>query len=361
MDSFLPQTDELSSIIQRKAVELLNKLMKLPVEELGLPYYCLEYFKSSHFKRLFFSIETSAHLLHRSITLIDKPANEIVIMDYGAGVGTLYMLAKMIGCKTVIYNDHLEDWKTSALLIAQAIGIEIDEYVVGDIEQTLINLESKSIVCDVITSRNVIEHIYKLDHFFDTVFSYQPTALVYSSTTANYNNPASRVKHLLWHRKWEKTFLPQRFALIHEKLPDYPESEKMELAKATRGLALDDFEKAIKRYSADKTLPDPSIHHTNTVDTSTGVWFEHLLPFTTYRKLVSPDKYELRFEPGFWDTHNQSKWKNLLGAILNPAIKYSRKAGVGLAPFIYVIAVPLSSTRNKSYKNPLPLQQNTPG
>src|SRR5687768_8337804 len=148
MDIFLPQHDALSANIQEKATLLLTKLKSLPVETLGLPYHCLEYFKSSHFKRLFFSIETSAHLLYRSINLVKKPVNEIVIMDYGAGVGTLYMLAKMIGCRTVIYNDHLEDWKTSALLIAAAIGIEIDEYVVGDIDVTLATLDKKNIQCD---------------------------------------------------------------------------------------------------------------------------------------------------------------------------------------------------------------------
>src|ERR671913_194489 len=99
MDIFLPQKDELSRNIQQNAADLLARLQSLPVESLGLPYHCLEYFRSSHFKRLFFSIETSAHLLYRSIILTGKPVSETVIMDYGAGVGTLYMLAKMIGCK----------------------------------------------------------------------------------------------------------------------------------------------------------------------------------------------------------------------------------------------------------------------
>ncbi|HTE28298.1 methyltransferase domain-containing protein, partial [Flavitalea sp.] len=202
MDIFLPQKDALSRTIQDQAADLLKRLTELPVETLGMPQHCLDYFRSSHFKRLFFSIETSAHLLYRSITLKGKPVGETVIMDYGAGVGTLYMLARMIGCKTVIYNDHLEDWKTSALLIAKAIGVNIDEYIVGDIQDTLEILDKKNIQCDIITSRNVIEHIYKLDTFFNTVYSYQPGALIYSSTTANYHNPASHIKHILWHRKW---------------------------------------------------------------------------------------------------------------------------------------------------------------
>jgi 2-polyprenyl-3-methyl-5-hydroxy-6-metoxy-1,4-benzoquinol methylase len=340
MDIFLPQKDALSKTIQANAADLLERLTALPVEKLGMPDHCLQYFQSSHFERLFFSIQTSAHLLYRSITLKEKNVKDIVIMDYGAGVGTLYMLAKMIGCKTVVYNDHLEDWKTSAQLIAHAIGIEIDEYIVGDIQDTLTVMSNKAIDCDIITSRNVIEHIYKLDAFFATVARSQPQAIVYSSTTANYHNPAAHVKHILWHRKWEKYFLPQREALIRERLPELPVHEVIALAKATRGLALDDFEMAVQQYRADKTLPDPGIHGTNTVETTSGVWFEHLLPFNAYRRLISAADYDLVFEPGFWDTHNKSTLKNLLGKMLNPLIGVTGKSGVSLAPFIYVIALP---------------------
>jgi 2-polyprenyl-3-methyl-5-hydroxy-6-metoxy-1,4-benzoquinol methylase len=342
MDIFLPHKDPLSRRIQENAADLLERLRKLPVETLGLPYHCLEYFKSSHYKRLFFSIETSAHLLYRSITLRSKPVEETVIMDYGAGVGTLYMLAKMIGCKTVIYNDHLEDWKTSALLIATAMDIKIDEYIVGGIEETLISLKEKEINCDIITSRNVIEHIYKLDDFYNTVATYQPSAIIYSSTTANFHNPASHIKHILWHRKWEKHFLPQRAATIKERLPELSAQELQKLAKSTRGLALNDFDEAIQTYKNSKKIPDPSVHHTNTVEASSGVWFEHLLPFKEYKKLVDPGKYDLYFEPGFWDTHNNKNYKNVIGKLFNPLIHITGKTGIRLAPFIYIIALPKS-------------------
>lgn len=452
MDIFLPQTDKLSRTIQQEAADLMNRLRTLQVEKLGLPYHCLEYFKSSHFRRLFFSIETSAHLLHRSISLTGKAVEDIVIMDYGAGVGTLYMLAKMIGCRTVIYNDHLEDWKISAVLIAEAIGVDAarlhsqrsrvytegsstsqtdgsmksqtegrvtsqtegrvtsdtdgsitshtkgnttshitgstassadgslppniegtvrsyqdgniaspaqggltshtggsaewnesvqrDEYIVGDIRDTLEVLKAKNIQCDIITSRNVIEHIYDLNEFFTTINAYQPNAIIYSSTTANYHNPAAHIKHILWHRKWEKQFLPQRAALIRKELAGLAEAEVQKLAKATRGLALQDFDAAVAAYRANKSLPDPSLHHSNTVETSSGVWFEHLLPFKEYRMMVPGNTYDLKFEPGFWDTHNTSKLKNMLGMVLNPVVKATGAGGIRLAPFIYVIALP---------------------
>src|SRR5690349_24799507 len=109
MDKFLPFEDELGQVINSAAAELYRTIVNVDANSLGMPEHCLAYFTSSHSKRLFFSIETSAHILHRSINLTGMPAAEISLMDYGAGVGTLFLLAKMIGCKNVVYSDHLED------------------------------------------------------------------------------------------------------------------------------------------------------------------------------------------------------------------------------------------------------------
>ncbi len=170
MDRFLQQDDELGSLINIQASALYSRMKGLEAESLGMPDHCLAYFRSSHSKRLFFSIETSAHLLYRALTLAGKKPSDIVIMDYGAGVGTLYMLAKLIGCHKVIYNDHLDDWRLSAQLIAEAAGITIDHYIVGDIGDCLTRLFELHLQCNIITSRNVIEHIYKLDVFYTAVY-----------------------------------------------------------------------------------------------------------------------------------------------------------------------------------------------
>src|SRR5688572_4704874 len=190
MDKFLPYEDDLGRLINSGATELYLRLTKINADQLGMPEHCLDYFKTSHSKRLFFSTETSAHILYRSIKLTGKKIEEIVLMDYGAGVGTLFLLAKMIGCRQVIYNDHLEDWKKSAETIATAIGVKIDHYVVGDIHQCMDELQSLNIKCDIIASRNVLEHIYKLEEFYKAIHTQQNQAIVYSSTTANNSNPA---------------------------------------------------------------------------------------------------------------------------------------------------------------------------
>lgn len=348
MGRFLPIKDDLSSLIDNKAHLLYELLVKIDIDKLGLPYHCQEYFKGSHSKRLFFSIQTSAHLLYRAIILSGRRVEDIVLMDYGAGVGTVYSLAKLLGCKTVIYNDYLEDWNSSAKLIGKAIGVEVDMYVLGDIDATLDALEKANIQCDIITSRNVIEHIYNLSYFYSQLSKRQPNAIIYSSTTANARNPLTRIQHRMIHNKWEPQFREARLETIKKLYPQWDESIANKLAKQTRGLALEDLEMALKEFDSSKTLPNPARHGTNTCDPGTGVWFEHLVSFGEYERIISGAKFKVQFSAGLWDTHNLKWWKNLLGYLLNPIILLNDKLGTFVAPFIYVVAVPGGSNKSKN-------------
>jgi 2-polyprenyl-3-methyl-5-hydroxy-6-metoxy-1,4-benzoquinol methylase len=340
VDKFLPHDDELGKLIQTRSGELYERLQKIDADSLGMPPHCLSYFKISHSKRLFFSIETSAHLLYKAITITGKKPEEIVIMDYGAGVGTLFLLASMIECKKVIYCDHLEEWKVSAGLIAKAVNIDIDVFIVGDIDDSLDQLLTMNISCDIITSRNVIEHIYKLDEFFAAVHKKQPEAIIVSSTTANKSNPASLIKHRMWHRKWEKVYRGKRLVMIERQSPGMT-SEKMKmLARATRGMAMEELKNTIDQFRKTGKLPDPILHGTNTCDPSNGVWAEHLLNTDDYRHLINENNYKVSFAPGFWDTHYDKKYKNFTGRLFNRIIKKQGKRSMQVAPFIYVIAIP---------------------
>lgn len=340
MDKFLPYQDELADIIERQAIELHKKLQQLDVEALGMPDHCLQYYRSSHATRLFFSIETSAHLLYRGLKMTGKHPEQTIVMDYGAGVGTLYLLAKMIDCKQVVYNDHLDDWKKSAQLIAEAIGIHIDHYIVGDIGDCLNRLGGFNLQCDLITSRNVIEHIYKLDLFYTAIHEQQPGAIVFSSTTANNCNPAAVIKHLRWHRKWEKVYAGMRQVVIERLAPGLTTTKMKRLVRSTRGLAAADLLDAVETYRQSGKLPNPRIHASNTCEPSSGVWAEHLLSEAAYRDLINEEQFEVRFAPGFWDTHYSSAAMNRLSNILNRIIRRGGKTAMRLAPFIYVIATP---------------------
>lgn len=341
MDRFLPKQDELTELIQEQATQLYNRLNVLNIDSLKLPYHCQEYFKSSHSTRLFFSIETSAHLLYRAIRMSGKPVSEIILMDYGAGVGTLYLLAKMTGCKMVLYNDHLQDWKISAEKIARVIDVPIDKYIVGDIDECLQLLNAEGIDCDIIASRNVIEHIYSLKNFFNSIYRQQSQALIFSSTTANHKNPAARLKHSRWHQRWEKEYYKKRLTMAQKSIPDLSADRLQKIAHATRGLAGMDLQKAFDNYKNTGSLPPRVVYATNTCDPETGTWAEHIIPFEKYRLLINEEHYTINFEPGFWDTHYQSSYKNTIARILNRLISRRASFALVLAPFIYVIAKPL--------------------
>ena len=338
MDNFIRPDDPLATLINEQGKELYARLKTLPVHELGMPSQCLNYFLKSHHHRLFFSVETSAQLLYRSLKKYANDLNSVVIMDYGAGVGTLYMLARMIGCR-VVYNDLLEEWKMSAELIARACGINIDEYIVGDIDATLQLLSAKKISCNIITSRNVIEHIYKLEDFYNSIYVQQPQDEIYSSTTANYYNPAAHLQHIRWHQKCERRYVKERAVLIRQTLPGITAGDEKKLARATRGLAGEDLQFAISEFKKG-VLPVPTKYYSNTCDPSNGVWAEHLLTFPQYRQAINDKHYKITFQPGFWDTHYAGRLKSAMGRAFNRIIKTGGKKAYRLAPFIYVIAEP---------------------
>ncbi len=343
MDRFLPQNDSTAKFIAERAEELYHRIRSIDFDSLGMPDHCLQYLKSSHTHRLFFSIETSAHLLYRAISLKGKKISDIVLMDYGAGVGTLFLLAKMIGCRHIIYNDHLADWQKSARLMAEAANIAIDDYIVGDIGECLQILREKGVSCDIITSRNVIEHIYKLEEFYGQLYSMQPDAIIYSSTTANISNPASVIKHRLWHRRWEKVFKGKRLAIILREFPAINQSNAQKLATATRGKAVSELTEAINQFRDDGSLPDPSIFGSNTCDPDNGVWAEHLLSKKQYRQLINTSHYRVTFAPGFWDTHYSKWYMNKAGRMFNAIIARNSGSAVRVAPFIYVVAEPVKT------------------
>ncbi|MBL7700260.1 MAG: hypothetical protein JNK79_18995 [Chitinophagaceae bacterium] len=340
MDRFLVYEDDLGLRINSASQELFSRLSKVDVEELGMPEHCLYYFKVSHSKRLFFSIETSAHILYRSINMTGKLTGDIVLMDYGAGVGTLFLLAKMIGCRKVIYNDHLEEWKQSAELVANAIDVHVDHYITGDIDACLDELERLQITCDIVTSRNVIEHIYKLDKFYSAIRHKQPTAIVFSSTTANKSNPAVVVKHRMWHRKWEKVYRGKRVVMIERQSPGMAAHRKEKLARATRGLAAEDLNEAIDTFRKNGHVPDTQEFGSNTCDPENGVWAENLLSMKRYRQLIDEQQFTVSFAPGFWDTHYKRSYMNVAARWLNKIIAKNSKFAMRLAPFIYVVAKP---------------------
>lgn len=332
---FLKYNTELAFQINVACNELFVQIANLDVEALDIEPYFKEYFKRCHFTRQYFTLETSAKLLYDSLVLLNKPHTEVSLMDYGAGIGTLYILAKRIGVKQVIYNDYLPGFTNGAMVIDKALGIKMDVYVTGDVDVTCEVLKEKNIELDLVLSRNVIEHIYNLQCYFETLHRHQPKAILYNSTTANWRNPAAHIQHVLIHKKNKPVMVAEKKEYILKNLKGISEADATSLATNLISIGSTDFTNFVKSYTAGK--PTPQKDYTNICNLD-GTWCEHLIPYKQYIKFAH--NYNVQFLPGIWDVNYSSVLKRTLGKILNFATKILGKNGVYTSSYFYVVCLP---------------------
>lgn len=337
---FLSVKDELSKAINSKAEELYLLLSNFDAATLQTSDFFKEYFDNHHLgRRLIFSIQSSAHILYQAIKKSNKKVEDLNIVDYGAGLGTLFMLGSMLGVKRFVYNDHLSEWKNNAELICKTFKMFITNYVVGDIKNVIDYANSDGFKFDIVVSRNVIEHIYNLPDFYKAIYQHNPTAIIYSTTTANCHNPATRIQHILYHRKIEnKYYSVLRKKTIQQLHPELSEEQLTELTALTRGKALSDFSEAIDNYLQHKPVTPVPYLKTNTCDFENGVWVEHLLSKKTYTEIINTAGFKLEYSAGFWDTNYKNSLINFCTKILNKVIILMGDNGYLIAPFINVVA-----------------------
>ena len=339
-ENFLSANDNLGLLINSKANELFLKLNNFNVSSLDSDDTYNDYFIHHHLgKRLFFSIQNSAHILYGGIKMCNKPIHEINAIDYGAGLGTLFMLGGMLGCKRFDYNDHLPDWQQTASVVCKEAGISISDYITGDIKAVIDFAESKKMKYDLVVSRNVIEHIYSLPDFYSIVFNHNNRAVTYSTTTANFHNPVMRLYHIYIHKKAEKNYMQQRREEIKKLHPMLEPGRVNALVQLTRGKGQQDFINAVNDFVINKPIEKDNNLRSNTCDCTIGVWSEHLLKKNEYADIINKAGFKMEYIAGYWDTHYKSGMLNMMAKILNRLIIImGKKSGIFLSPFVNVIA-----------------------
>ncbi len=339
--SFIKGNDALANDINAKANLLYSQLRAIDTSQLDTANEYKDYFIRHHLgSRLFFSLQSSAHIIYKSVKISGKSVQEITFLDYGAGLGTLFMLAGMMNFKKVVYNDYLPEWHQPAKALCNALQIKIDAYVAGDVENVTADAAANNIQYDIAASRNVIEHIYNLDVFYSLLQQHNQKIVIYSSTTANYHNPAMRLYHIYIHKKAERTiYKPQRINEIKKLQPSLPEEQIKMLAAITRGKAKQDFIDAIKNFNP-QTIPAVNkTLRTNTCDCVNGIWIEHLLTKQEHAALANNAGFQFKYSAGFWDTHYKNSVFNLLAYLFNKIITLlGEKRAVVLSPFVDIIA-----------------------
>ena len=339
--TFIEPKDELAGSINEKANHLYQELLKFDINTVAIDDFGKHYFNSHHAgNRLFFSIQSSADIIYRSVKLLNKDIGLVSFIDYGAGLGTLFLLAGKVGFKKVYFNDYFPQWAVYAKLICDKLDTRVDDFISGDIEAVIEYGKTNNLSFDIVGSRNVIEHIYKLENFYSKLYQSGLTALCYSTTTANYHNPAMRLKHYWYHRKVEKNFYRgQREEYIKELAPGINPIDFAQLVIQTRGKAFEDFTDAVYFYFSKKPIPSVEFLGTNTCDCRTGVWAEHLITRHCYTEIIKKAGFSVTYTAGFWDTHYKYAAVNLFTRILNSLIKITGRKGYWFAPFVNVVAI----------------------
>ena len=340
-ENFISANDKLGILINTKAHQLFYALSNFNVATLDASDTYNDYFIQHHLgKRLFFSIQNSAHILYEGIKLCSKPIHELNAIDYGAGLGTLFMLGGMLGFKRIDYNDHLPEWQPTAETVCKLIGISITDFITGDINAVVNFADTNNFKYNLIVSRNAVEHIYSLPGFYSTIFNHNSKAITYSTTTANFYNPVMRLYHIYIHKKVERSYYyQQRKEEIKKMQPSMQESELNKLVNLTRGKGQQDFVDAVNNFVAGKPIEKVAYLRSNTCDCIIGVWSEHLLTKVEYASIINQSGFKIDFTAGYWDTHYSSAAMNSLAKIFNQLIKLmGKKNGVLLSPFVNIAA-----------------------
>ncbi|MEO7306356.1 MAG: hypothetical protein ABIR78_15020 [Ferruginibacter sp.] len=338
--TFLKINDEKARLINNWANHLYQQLAVLDISDTDIDEFGKYYFNAHHTgSRLFFSVQSSADIIYQSVKKINKPIPQVIFMDYGAGLGTLFLLAGLVGFKQVYFNDYFPKWAGFAQTICRRLGISINDFISGDIDAVVDYAKKNNVHIDIIASRNVAEHIYNLRAFYATLYQSGITSLCYATTTANFHNPAVRLKHILYHAKVERLqFRKQRETFITELVPGVNASDLQELVRITRGRAFADFSNAVDFYFKKQPIPAVEFLRTNTCDCRTGVWAENLITRGNYITIIQQAGFKAGYTAGFWDTHYKYALVNFITGLLNSVIKFAGKKGYWFSPFVNVVA-----------------------
>lgn len=298
-----------ASYLQSAADRLYSKLSALSLDELDISEYNRSYLKRyvQHYR---FYMSQYLQLMQKSIKHLYKPITESVFVDYGGGSGMLSYLAKEAGFKSVIYSDIYDVSTHDAKIIATALGYQLDNFICGDIDEFTDTIIRNNIKPDVICSFDVIEHIYDLKKWFNSISQIQHPFSIVFMTSANSANPYVRrklkhVHNISEYQGKEKTegwkdrdsnipYVIARENIIRENFPELDTVKVQTLAKKTRDLRKDDILVAIKEFLEKGHMSYKPSHSTNTCDPYTGNRDENLIDVNWLKQVITKTGYTVR-------------------------------------------------------------------
>lgn len=321
--------------IKTTANQLSSKLKNLDLNTLPLSPVGKDYFEYN-LRRIDFVNNNNAVMLASLLDTLKTQPNDATIVDHGGGIGFFSFLCKSYGIGQVIYQDIESHYKEDTVLIAKALGFAIDHYIIGDTDVLLEYTTKNNLTINGIGSRNVIEHVLDYRLLFQEFAKIKSSDLViYIATSANIHNPVIHYLHKKMHHQYdlygdEKT----RRILNHATSGNAMRIEILKAEKAKdveiqallpylRDKTKQEITSALNNFRATKTLPARP-DRTNTRDPKSGVWVERLVKYEEYAKAAKDAGFEIKYLPGYYDTHYKKRWKNFIAIGMNVLVKVSR-------------------------------------
>ncbi len=299
-----------------------------------------------------------------------KPISSLTVLDFGSGNGFLGMFAKHYGFKRVWLCDIALDFLEASEKTALKVNIEIDGFIHGDIDAVQVYFKKQDIKPDILLATDVIEHVYDLEHLFQSLKLLNPELISVFTTASNpFNFRKVKELHKMQHKdEWvgygnlskgdleEKglaalSFFEQRKKIISNAFVELPENIVSELAYRTRGKAAKDILSCVDSYLNTGLLPEPPSDIYWVCDPYTGSWTERILPLKTYRELLLQSGFKLVWYNGFYNPYAKSFLSSFIVRGLNMFIKLQKHFGKYFAPYIILLAAEVESDACKTSGN----------
>ncbi len=271
--------------------------------------------------------------IRRLLALLQRQPGELTVVDYGGGHGFLSCLLKEKGFGKVIYIDYNPQAAETVTAVKEALGYGPDVVLQGDAATLRDWCRQHDCRPDGLLGMDVIEHIYRLESFFDDLYAISSMPMIFTTGSTPYNPHVVRRLHQVMiadeqGHDGKPGFCQLRRQYLADHLPQLSDTQLDYWAAHTRGLQYGDLVAAVE---SDRPYPNDDPY--NTCDPATGSWTERILPRSAYQKLLQPHGTKVTVANGFYNTYRRGA-KALPSRLLNRWLQWKLPFARHIAPFI---------------------------